>query len=749
MPLFLAGTWKNCQSHFNAEQELVADGQVKLSQQDEDCQQVTKIAAGKRFISGPEPAESAIFLLGDIMRPSETDAECSLRPVDRPPTKAEAGAFRDIAAKTLPPPRRAGFWSRPFILSGSAGVIAFMLLIVGCDAHDREAADKPIVPAAEASVTPALENASPPTQASLNTSDAARATREEPPTHEQSAPAEPPADKWNGILGDLRDAILLMLVEQPGTGASWPFATACAIREDTLLTSGTAGKELARFQERGWKVWAVSPSSGQRHAVEDVRVHVGFDDSEGSPDQQIYVDLALLTLGDQSSSCADLATTDDIDALERGQPVGVLGIAHNSEPVSRFSAFAVELWRGGIFVTTSLPPSPGGPRLLHVRAELPGKPYGSPVVNEAGRVIGVYAETAETPAGREKASLKLNYAPVVDSRAIKRWLDGQDSEWWVPPDVPRAPSPAIAPFNAEEAAKRQQVWGQFLGEPVVETNSIGMELALLPPGEFEMGSTPDVIARHPAAKGKGYDEGLKRRDASELPRHHVKLTRPFRLSRLPTTVGQFRRFVTATNYKTEAESGGLGGYDVTDWKRRPGVNWQTQPAAPPGLLADNMPVVNVTWNDAQAFCRWLSEQEGKAYRLPTEAEWEYACRAGTTTVWSFGDDESKLAEYAWLASDGVWLAFLRPSDGKPPNPFGLYGMHSQLWELCQDRFSFEYYGQSPIEDPMGPVGNEQADYVMRGGRSACRGLRPPSSPGLNIGFRVACDVAYLPVRKLD
>src|SRR5207248_1432942 len=140
-------------------------------------------------------------------------------------------------------------------------------------------------------------------------------------------------------------------------------------------------------------------------------------------------------------------------------------------------------------------------------------------------------------------------------------------------------------------------------------------------------------------------------------KHKVRITRPFYLGKDVVTRGQFRRFVEATSYKTEAETDGQGGWgwnkETKQYEGRdPKYTWQFNGFEE----TDEHPVVNVSWNDAKAFLAWLNEQEtvaGWTYRLPTEAEWEYACRAGPggTGVYSFGDDAGRLSDNAWFADN--------------------------------------------------------------------------------------------------
>ena len=232
------------------------------------------------------------------------------------------------------------------------------------------------------------------------------------------------------------------------------------------------------------------------------------------------------------------------------------------------------------------------------------------------------------------------------------------------------------------------------------TNSIGMKLVLIPPGEFDMGSTQEEVDQLlKEAKEKNYDAWYMDRLPAEAPRHRVRLTKPFYLGACEVTVGAFRRFVDDTGYKTDAEKDGKGGFGCDEkgvWAQKPEFVWRN-----PGFTqTDSHPVVNVSWNDAAAFCQWLSRKEGKEYRLPTEAQWEYACRAGSTTRYSFGDDATSLGEYAWYAGNSG--SKTHPVGEKKPNAWGLYDMHGNVWEWCADWFAADYYAKSPTNDPVGP-----------------------------------------------
>ena len=227
--------------------------------------------------------------------------------------------------------------------------------------------------------------------------------------------------------------------------------------------------------------------------------------------------------------------------------------------------------------------------------------------------------------------------------------------------------------------------GRLPGAPVVWEADLGggatMKLELIPPGTFTMGSPPGEDGRYD-------DEG---------PQHSVEITKPFYLGTYPVTRGQFAAFVQDDGYRTEAETAN----DKSTWRNPFGSYNQT----------DDDPVVEVTWNDAGKFCAWLSKKEGKPCELPTEAEWEYACRAGTTTAFSFGDDPKALGDYAWYANNSG--NHTHPVGVKAPNPWGLYDMHGDVWQWCADNYDKDYYAKSPIKDPKDT--NSGQSRVLRGG----------------------------------
>lgn len=265
------------------------------------------------------------------------------------------------------------------------------------------------------------------------------------------------------------------------------------------------------------------------------------------------------------------------------------------------------------------------------------------------------------------------------------------------------PPIAVAPFDANTARSHQAAWAAYLGRPIEHVNGIGQTMILVPPGDYLMGS--DAAEVEAAFKDAAELQERLPNDFNgprgEQPQHRVTITRPFVMGKTEVTVGQFKAFVEATGYVTEAETFGYGeSHEKIAERANPSdaqkkMQWRT-----PGYVAiDDMPVTQVTWNDARAFCDWLSTSENMVYRLPTEAEWEFACRAGTTSKFSFGDSYEQLPYHAWTKQN----AFGQPHvvAALKPNPFGLFDMHANVEEWCVDFYDFgtDWYGKSPVADP--------------------------------------------------
>ena len=229
------------------------------------------------------------------------------------------------------------------------------------------------------------------------------------------------------------------------------------------------------------------------------------------------------------------------------------------------------------------------------------------------------------------------------------------------------------------------------------------EMVPIAPGTFLMGS----------AKGEGY--------ASERPQHEVRIARPFALGRYAITFDEYDVFAKAAGRKLPGDAG---------WGR------------------GRRPAVNVSWDDATAYAQWLSERTGKRYRLPTEAEWEYAARAGTMTIWSCGSDDGDLDRYAWYAANASGKT--HPVGEKAPNPSGLCDVHGNVWEWVQDCWHDSYDGAPTDGSAWGAeAGGDCERRVVRGGswfdvpgdlRSALRFRYGTDYRHNFLGFRLAQDL---------
>ncbi len=259
-----------------------------------------------------------------------------------------------------------------------------------------------------------------------------------------------------------------------------------------------------------------------------------------------------------------------------------------------------------------------------------------------------------------------------------------------------------------DATKQQRKAAKADDLPLEKTIELGNEVTMtvvyIPAGEFEMGSPP-------TEPKKDNDEG----------QHRVKLTKAFYMGKFEVTQLQYRVIM----HQNKSKFGG-----------------------------DKLPVENVNWHQARQFLKRLSDKTGMKFRLPTEAEWEYACRAGTTTAFNVGTTlDSSLANYKAKTpyADGVAGEYLKRTNNVgyyPPNAFGLYDMHGNVWEWCSDLYNKDYYKISPLVDPKGSQ-KSNSGRVIRGGawnkkaykcRSADRNHRWPKTNQPHIGFRVVVEI---------
>ena len=240
--------------------------------------------------------------------------------------------------------------------------------------------------------------------------------------------------------------------------------------------------------------------------------------------------------------------------------------------------------------------------------------------------------------------------------------------------------------------------------PVREWRDLAEEWVWIAPGEFVMGS-PDS------------EPG---RDTDESPPHEVTISNGYCLGKYPISRGQWEEIMET-------------------------APWQGRTRAP---SSPTLPATFISWNDVRGFVARLNDSGGDwRYRLPSEAEWEYACRAGTNTMWSFGDNRHALGDYAWYFDSEADVLDQTPREigTKLPNPWGLHDMHGNVWEWCHDIYGESNYAESPVVDPQGPDGSPGSPRVIRGGyfryftrhsRSASRNTRRSDDRQRALGVRL-------------
>jgi formylglycine-generating enzyme required for sulfatase activity len=304
--------------------------------------------------------------------------------------------------------------------------------------------------------------------------------------------------------------------------------------------------------------------------------------------------------------------------------------------------------------------------------------------------------------------------------------------------------PNIHGWSAKQVQELQRQTAQALKTPVefsdpLKAGGQGPVMVVIPAGTFLMGSP----------------EKEKNRDDDER-QHPIEIKQNFAIGKSEVTVGQFRRFVEAKGYRTEAETaGGCYSWDGKAWQQTADKNWRN-----PGFKQDDEhPVVCVSWNDALAYTEWLSQQTGQQYRLPTEAEWEYAARAGTQTAYYWGDNPNKGCRFGngfdqtakeqfpgWTileCKDGY--VYTAPVGRFQTNAFGLYDMLGNVWEWTCSVYDKNYEQKGKEQDCIGEK-SDTGPRVLRGGswyggperlRSAARDWGIPRGWNYLGGFRLA------------
>ncbi len=327
--------------------------------------------------------------------------------------------------------------------------------------------------------------------------------------------------------------------------------------------------------------------------------------------------------------------------------------------------------------------------------------------NQPNQQFAVGHEDSKSPTSENAVTPTQNARKNIDS--LPKW------------DLPtKAPAPLLPSTSREETQAIQLRWAEYLKQPAFTPSAIGLKFALIPPGDFDKTFTRNRDGEiHPS-----------------MPTIRFRITEPYRLSTTEVTVAQFRAFIEDTKYETVAELLGFG-CDQTAY-RASGLTWEK----PGRAVRPDEPVTMVTEEDAATFCKWLSEKEGRRFRLPTEAEWIHACRAGSDSRFVFGVDSTSLEFAAWTIENSGALP--NPVGTLAANPLGLHDMLGNLWERTSDWLDhlamFPYLQQvnprgAPISNTIGgcfiePRTSVHADLIVGNW----------SSPSATIGFRVLEDI---------
>ena len=246
-------------------------------------------------------------------------------------------------------------------------------------------------------------------------------------------------------------------------------------------------------------------------------------------------------------------------------------------------------------------------------------------------------------------------------------------------------------------------------------------------------------------EGGTFQMGSEDGDADEKPVHKVTV-KDFYLGKYPVTVAQFKTFIDASAYQTDADKdGGSYLWNGKEWVKTSGVNWRCDVQGKTRPEAENQhPVIHISWNDARAYCVWLTEKTGQSFRLPSEAEWEYAARGGRLSKGFQYAGSNDLKEVGWYHGNSG--SKTHPVGEKKPNELGLYDMSGNVWEWCEDDWHGSYKDNPPTDGSAWVDNPRGSGRVRRGGswlyspayaRVALRNLDYPAVRNSNVGFRLA------------
>lgn len=435
--------------------------------------------------------------------------------------------------------------------------------------------------------------------------------------------------------------------------------------------------------------------------------------------KHFYISLTVILLGIAYSSAQN---ADKIDFVKQIKPIleGYCVSCHNPVKASENGDF--DLSTKSAAEDSIVPGNAAKSKLFKLIALDPSEKKLMPPKEKGGPLQKVQIETlrkwidqgADWPAGLTlKTAMRIDFVrdvqPILEkggpldeeSKEILRlWLD-QGAVW---------PADAKLAGSGQPVKNKEMEIVEEIHKKIMETSKEKSEGEMKP---FTESLTPDVaFDMVPIRSGEfvmGSPQNEKGRNPDEGPQHKVKID-AFWMGKCEVTWDEYELFLYPTNqsppkdttYKSDIA-------DITAHPTRPYVEMSF------GMGKSHYPTISMTQHAANKYCQWLSAKTGHFYRLPTEAEWEYACRAGTTTAYSFGDDPGKIGEYAWF-TDNSDFKYQRVGK-KKLNPWGLYDMHGNVAEWCLDQYAADYYGTLKDAVTVNPWNKATKPYphVARGG----------------------------------
>jgi hypothetical protein len=401
------------------------------------------------FLNGQPVTDKALVRSGDLIRLSRDGPEIRLTFIEqpvRPAAMAPHASANPMAASPVllgaPVPSsmsamhhgRSRLPANAWLGVSAVGIVAVSLLAILVSAKLAGKNKSSPTPRAPSDNSKSPES---------RTSQAVPATQRPESQQKESdtelrKPDQRQPDAWQIVERRNRRAVYAVAAEDP-SGLMWPLGTATAIRTDFLVTTASLATQMETLRREGWKTWALGSEANSGKEIATIQLHIGFVKSSEKPEQQSFFDLALLSTKGTASEVSELASDEELNALDARQPFGCLIISlpigdktDPTEPLDRFDGLVASITPGKIQGLLQLSRDPGAPRMLLLPASMPNHIWGSPVYNANGKLVAVCTEAAQKT---DTGQVRLNYAPLVTG--VVEWNRGRGQEYWVPVPLER------------------------------------------------------------------------------------------------------------------------------------------------------------------------------------------------------------------------------------------------------------------------------------------------------------------------